>query len=138
MITYLLYAQNLYFGEKTMNIKLFMSAIIKFSLGVVLVGLLIFLPAGTLAYTYGWILMGVLFIPMFIAGFVMMAKNPELLKSRLNAKEKEKEQGLVLKLSALMFISGFVIAGLGYRFDWYMFPLPVVIVGARGEDTYLY
>ena len=110
--------------------KLFVSAILKFSLGVVLVGALIFLPAGTLAYFNGWLFMGILFIPMFLAGLVMMAKNPKLLESRLNAKEKQKEQDLVVKLSGLMFLAGFIVAGLGVRFGWYMLPKPVVIAFA--------
>ena len=110
--------------------KLFVQAIAKFLLGVVLVGVLIFLPAGTLSYAYGWVLMGILFIPMFAAGLVMMAKNPNLLKSRLNAKEKLNEQGLVVKLSGLMFMAGFVLAGLGVRLNWYMLPTGAVIVGA--------
>ena len=113
-----------------MTVKLFLQAIAKFLLGVVLVGALIFLPAGTLSYAYGWLLMGILFIPMFVAGFVMMAKNPGLLKSRLNAKEKLEEQSLVIKLSGLMFLVGFILAGLGVRFGWYMLPAGVVIVGA--------
>ena len=113
-----------------MNLKLFVQAILKFLLGVVLVGVLIFLPAGTLLYTYGWILMAILFLPMFIAGFVMMAKNPELLKKRLNAKEKLGEQQLVVKLSGLMFMTGFIVAGLGVRYGWYTLPLGAVIVGA--------
>ena len=113
-----------------MTVKLFLQAIAKFLLGVVLVGALIFLPAGTLSYAYGWLLMGILFIPMFVAGFVMMAKNPSLLKSRLNAKEKLEEQSLVIKLSGLMFLVGFILAGLGVRFGWYMLPAGVVIVGA--------
>ena len=101
-----------------MTVKLFLSAIIKFLLGVVLVGLLVFLPAGSLSYINGWIFMGVLFIPMFGAGIVMMFKNHKLLASRLNAKEKERKQSVVVKLSGLMFIAGFVLAGLDYRFKW--------------------
>lgn len=112
-----------------MNKRLFISAISKFLLGVVLVGALIFLPAGTFNYLGGWLLMGILFIPMFAAGIVMMIKNPALLKSRLNAKEKDREQDLVVKLSGLMFIGGFIVAGLGVRFGWYSLPLPVTIVG---------
>ena len=112
-----------------MNKRLFISAILKFLLGVVLVGALIFLPAGTFNYLGGWLLMGILFIPMFAAGIVMMIKNPALLKSRLNAKEKDREQDLVVKLSGLMFIGGFIVAGLGVRFGWYSLPLPVTIVG---------
>ncbi len=113
-----------------MTTKLFMQAIAKFVLGVVLVGALIFLPAGTLSYAYGWLLMGILFVPMFVAGLVMMAKNPSLLKSRLNAKEKLEEQSLVVKLSGLMFLAGFILAGLGVRFGWYVLPRYAVIIGA--------
>jgi protein-S-isoprenylcysteine O-methyltransferase Ste14 len=101
-----------------MSAKLFFQAIIKFTLGVVIVGALIFLPAGTLTYYNGWLFMGVLFIPMLLAGIVMMIKNPKLLASRLDVKEKQKEQGLVIKLSGLMFVIGFVVAGLDFRFNW--------------------
>lgn len=113
-----------------MTAKLFLQAIIKFLLGVMLVGLLIFLPAGTLSFWNGWLFMGILFIPMFFAGLIMMWKNPGLLKGRLNAKEKLKEQGLVIKLSGLMFTLGFLLAGFGVRFNWYTLPLPVVIAAA--------
>lgn len=113
-----------------MSAKLFISAIMKFLLGVVLVGALIFLPAGTLSFWQGWILMGVLFIPMFVAGVIMMCVNPALLASRLNAKEKEKEQNLVVKLSGLMFIAGFIVAGLGYRFHWYVLPIWVTVAAS--------
>ena len=113
-----------------MSIKLFLSAIIKFLLGVILVGALIFLPAGTILYFNGLLLMGILFVPMFLAGIVMMFKNPALLESRLDAKEKEKDQGLVVKLSGLMFLAGFIVAGLGYRFGWYILPCSVSIGGA--------
>ena len=113
-----------------MTIKLFIQAIIKFLLGVVLVGALIFLPAGTLDYMGGWLLMGILFVPMFGAGIVMMIKNPALLASRLDAKEKLKKQDTVVKLSGLMFTAGFVTAGLGVRFGWYMLPKGVSIGGA--------
>lgn len=113
-----------------MKAKLFISAILKFSLGVVLVGLLIFLPAGTFTFFNGWLFMGILFVPMFLAGLVMMAKNPKLLETRLDAKEKEAEQSLVVKLSGLMFLVGFIVAGLGVRFNWYTLPKSVVIVSA--------
>lgn len=113
-----------------MTVKLFVSAIVKFLLGVILLGLLIFLPAGTLVYFNGWLLMGILFIPMFLAGIVMMFKSPNLLKSRLDAKESEKEQSIVVTLSGLMFVVGFVVAGLGVRFDWYTLPLPVTVTAA--------
>ena len=113
-----------------MNAKLFFEALIKYLLGVLIVGVLIFLPAGSLKYYNGWLLMGVLFIPMFVAGIVMMIKNPELLKSRLDAKEKQKSQGIVIKLSGLMFIGGFVVAGLDYRFTWLQMPFWLSIVFA--------
>ena len=110
-----------------MTKKLFYEAIIKFLLGVILVGLLIFFPAGTLSFYNGWLFIGILFVPMFLAGNVMMLKNPELLKKRLDAKEKESEQSLVVKLSGLMFLAGFIVASLGYRFDWYMLPKAISI-----------
>jgi protein-S-isoprenylcysteine O-methyltransferase Ste14 len=105
-----------------MSSKLFLQAILKFLLGVLLVGVLIFVPAGTVQYVGAWLLMGILFIPMFCAGIVMMFKNPSLLQSRLDAKEKQKEQDIVVKLSGLMFLSGFIVAGLGIRFGWYLLP----------------
>ena len=113
-----------------MTTKLFIQAIIKFLLGVILVGLLIFLPAGTVSYFNGWLLMGILFVPMFFAGIVMMFKNPELLKKRLNAKEKQQEQNMVVKLSGLMFLVGFILAGLGFRFGWDPLPKGVTIGAA--------
>ena len=113
-----------------MTIKLFLQAIAKFLLGIVLVGLLIFLPAGTLLFFNGWLLMGILFVPMFAAGIVMMFKNPELLRKRLNAKEKDREQSLVVKLSGLMFLAGFIVAGLGFRFNWYTLPKIAIIIAA--------
>ena len=94
-----------------MTKKLFFQALIKFTLGIVIIFLLIFIPAGTLTYLNGWIFMGILFIPMLIAGIVMMIKNPQLLKSRLDAKEKQDEQGMVVKLSGIMFLAGFIIHG---------------------------
>lgn len=100
------------------SLKLFLEAIIKFLFGIVLVGLLIFLPAGTLSYFNGWLFMIVLFIPMLIAGIIMMIKNPKLLANRLDAKEKQIDQNLVIKLSGLMFVAGFIVAGLDYRFKW--------------------
>ena len=111
-----------------MTAKLFFSAITKFLLGFFLVALLIFLPAGSLKFLNGWLFLGVLFIPMFIAGIIMMIKSPELLKKRLEAKEKQKEQNLVIKLSGLMFLSGFVIAGLNHRFSWHILSKKIVIV----------
>ena len=93
-----------------MNIKLFFQAIIKFILGVLLIGLLLFIPANTINYWNGWLFMGLLFVPMFIAGIVLMIKNPELLRKRLNAKEAENEQKQVIVFSGLMFLLGFIIA----------------------------
>ena len=102
--------------------KLFLSAIAKFSLGVFLVGGLLFVSAGAFDFWQGWLLMGVLFIPMFIAGLVMLAKNPTLLQERLQAKEKRKTQDMVVKISGLMFIAGFVLSGLNFRFQCDMRP----------------
>lgn len=113
-----------------MTFKLFIQALIKFALGVVRVGLLVFLPAGTLDYFGGQLFMAVLFIPMLSAGIVMMVKNPSLLKSRLDAKEEQKDQDLVVKLSGLMFLAGFVIAGLDFRFGWSDLPEGVIIGAA--------
>ncbi len=113
-----------------MTVKLFMSAVLKFLLGVALVGVLIFWPAGTLRFFGGQMLMGILFIPMFLAGIIMMLKNPSLLAKRLNAKEKLKEQDTVQKLSGLMFIAGFTVAGLNYRFGWYTLPIGVSVGAA--------
>ena len=113
-----------------MTAKLFVQAILKFTMGVVLVGLLIFLPAGTWNYPGGWLLMGILFVPMFLAGIVMMWKNPDLLRSRLNAREKQMEQSRVVKLSGLMFLGGFIVAGLDFRFGWLPLPKAVSMVGA--------
>ena len=110
--------------------KLFIEAITKFTCGLLLVGLLIFLPAGTLAYTGGWLLMGLLFGPMLIAGFVMLAKSPDFLKKRLDAKEKQAAQKGVLAFSGLMFIGGFVVAGLDFRFGWSQMPQWVVVTAS--------
>ena len=110
--------------------KLFVEALTKFTAGMILVGLLVFLPAGSFAYWQGWLFMGILFVPMFFAGLVMMAKNPGLLRSRLDAKEKQRDQDLVVKLSGLMFLAGFVVAGLGVRFDWYVMPKGAVFAAA--------
>lgn len=113
-----------------MNKKLFLQAIIKFLFGVLLVGLLVFLPAGTLQFFEGWLFMGILFVPMFFAGLVMLVKNPGLLESRLNAKEKQADQGLVVKLSGLMFLAGFIVAGLDFRLEWLTLPKGVSIGAA--------
>ena len=113
-----------------MNKELFINAITKFSAGLVLVSLLLFLPAGTFRYPQAWLLLGILFVPMFIAGLVMMKKNPELLRKRLNAKEKEAEQKKVILFSGLMFLSAFLSAGLSFRYDLLMLPFPASILSA--------
>ena len=110
--------------------KLFIQGLIKYIFGVLLVGSLIFVPAGTINYLNGLIFMGLLFIPMLLAGIVLIIKDPELLKRRLNAKEKENEQKMVIALSGLMFISGFIIAGLNYRFNWIVLPNIVTIISS--------
>lgn len=113
-----------------MTKELFYQAILKFVFGVLAIGILIFLPAGTFDYWNAWLFMGILFIPMFFTGIVMMIKNPALLKKRLNAKEQQSEQNLVIKLSGLMFVAGFVIAGLNFRFQWIVLPDWILWAGA--------
>ena len=105
-----------------MDNGLLTQALAKFFLGVILLGVLIFLPAWSLKFWQGWLLMGILFVPMFVAGLVMMAKNPDLLRKRLNAKEQEAEQKTVVKLSGMLFIAAFVVAGLNWRFGWWVLP----------------
>ena len=107
--------------------KLFFEAIFKFILGVLMVGILLFWPAGTFLFWNAWLLMGLLFIPMFIAGIILMIKNPDLLRKRLDAKEKEGEQKKVIGMSAIIFILGFVLAGLDFRNGWSNMPLWVVM-----------
>ena len=110
--------------------KLLINALTKFIVGFVLIGVLIFLPAGTFEYFGGWLFVAVLFIPVFIMGVVLFVKAPELLRKRLEEKEKENTQKIVVLLSALMFIGGFVIAGLDFRFGWSKMPNIVVIISA--------
>ena len=113
-----------------MSLKLVLQAITKYFLGVIIVGLLLFLPANTFKYQNAWIFMSLLFIPMFIAGIIMMIKNPELLKRRLNAKEEQKDQKQVILYSGLMFLSGFITCGLNYRYAWTSIPDIVVIISS--------
>ena len=113
-----------------MTKKLFVQAIVKFLAGVVLLGALIFLPAGTLRFPNGWLLMGLLFFPMLCAGIVMMLYAPGLLEKRLNAKERQSEQKEVVWQSGLMFIAAFVLAGLNFRFGWLSLPKWLVWAGA--------
>lgn len=112
-----------------MTKKLFIQAIGKFLFGLILVGALLFIPAGTIRYPNGWIFILVLFVPMFVAGLVMMFKNPELLKKRLNAKEEEKEQKAVIAFSGIMFLAAFIVAGLNFRFQWLVLPKWAVAIG---------
>ena len=113
-----------------MTKKLFFQAMAKFLLGLLLVGALLFLPAGTLRYWQAWLLIGPLFAPMFCAGLVMMVKNPALLQKRLNAKEEQNEQKAVVALSGVMFLAAFLVSGLNRRFGWLRFPSWAVWVGA--------
>ena len=105
-----------------MTRQLFVQAMIKFTLGLIVTALLLFLPAGTLRFRNGWLLMGILFVPMFIAGLVMMRRSPELLKKRLNVREQEMEQKTVIALSGVMFLAAFIVAGLNARFCWIVMP----------------
>ncbi|MBQ1877377.1 MAG: isoprenylcysteine carboxylmethyltransferase family protein [Erysipelotrichaceae bacterium] len=109
-----------------MDKKLLREAVIKFTAGIILVGVLLFVPAGTLKWPNGWLFMGVLFIPMFIAGIVMYLKAPALLRSRLSAREKEATQQGVIRYSGLMFLAAFIVAGLNFRFGWTSLPAFVV------------
>ena len=113
-----------------MDKGLLIQSLTKFFLGVVVLAVLLFLPAGSFHYWQGWLLMGILFVPMFIVGLVMMAKNPELLRKRLNAKEKETEQKTVVGISGLLFLAAFVVAGLNWRLGWWVLPDWVVWVAA--------
>ena len=113
-----------------MDIKLFFQAVLKFLCGFVLVAALLFIPAGSFGYRQAWLLLGILFVPMFCAGIVMLAKNPELLRKRLNAKEKQSEQKAVILLSGLMFLAAFLLAGLNFRFGWMVLPGWVSIAAA--------
>ena len=111
-----------------MDKKLFMQAITKFAFGFIIIALLLFIPAGTLNYWNAWLFMGILFVPMFIAGIILMINNPDLLRKRLNAKEKEDEQKRVLLLGGIMFNCGFVVSGLNYRFEWVILPKWIIVV----------
>ena len=113
-----------------MNSTLFLQAIVKFLSGLILIGLLLFLPAGTFLWPQAWLLIGILFIPMFIAGLIMMKKSPDLLKRRLNARESQTEQREVIVLSGLMFLAAFVVAGLNRRFGFILLPMWICYVAA--------
>lgn len=113
-----------------MNAKLALSGISKYIMGLILVGVLLFLPAGTMHYWNGWLFIGLLFIPMLILGTVLFVKSPELLEKRLRSKEKENEQKQVVVISFLMFVGGFVVSALDYRFGWSRLPIAVVVIAA--------
>ena len=112
------------------NKTLLIQALVKFFAGVVILGLLIFLPAGSLGYWQGWLFMGILFVPMFVAGLVMIARNPDLLRKRLSAKEEEKEQKIVVAMSGQIFIAVFLVAGFNWRYQWIVLPDWAVWVSA--------
>ena len=113
-----------------MNKKLVVEAISKYIVGIILVGLLLFVPSGSFNYWNAWLFIGLLFIPMFFVGIIMLFKDPKLLQSRLDAKEKESEQKIVVIISGIMFLSGFILAGLNYRFNWIVLPNIVVIIAS--------
>ena len=110
--------------------KLACNALIKFTVGLALVGALLFLPAGSFGYTNAWLFIGLLFAPMLILGIVLLIKSPALLKKRLDAKEKQNAQKGVVAASALLFLAGFVVAGLDFRFGWSHMPAWAVIVAS--------
>ncbi|MBE7056509.1 MAG: isoprenylcysteine carboxylmethyltransferase family protein [Ruminococcaceae bacterium] len=112
------------------ELKLLLNALIKYIAGFILIAALLFLPAGTFKYTNGWLFIGLLFIPMLILGVVLLLKAPGLLQKRLNAKEKQDTQKGIVAFSALIFLVGFILAGLDFRFAWTKIPLPIVIAGA--------
>lgn len=113
-----------------MDAKLFSQALTKFIFGLIIICLLLFIPAGTLNYFNGWLFIALLFIPMFIAGIIMFIKSPDLLKRRLNAKEEENEQKIVVLISGIMFLLAFIIAGLNFRFGWFKLPQIVIIIAS--------
>ena len=112
------------------NTKLFVQAVTRFLAGLFIVGLLLFLPAGTFAFWQAWLLIFILFVPMFIAGLILMKKSPDLLRKRLNAKEEQTEQKTVILLSGLMFLAAFIAAGLNFRFGWIALPGAVSFAAA--------
>ena len=113
-----------------MKMKLLISAVTKFISGILLVGALVFLPAGTFEYTGGWLFMLLLFIPIFIMGVLLFVKSPELLQKRLDGKEKETTQKGVVALSGIMFLGGFIVAGLDFRFGWSRVPNTVKFIAS--------
>ena len=111
-----------------MDKKLFIQAITKFVFGFLIIGLLLFIPAGTLNYWNAWLFIGILFVPMLIVGIILMIKSPDLLRKRLNSKEKESKQEILILLGGVMFICGFVVSGLNYRFNWIILPKWIIFI----------
>ena len=111
-----------------MDKKLFIQAITKFVFGFIIIALLLFIPAGTLNYWNGWLFISILFVPMFFVGIILMIKSPDLLRKRLNSKEKESEQEVLLLFGGLMFVFGFIVSGLNYRFEWIILPKWIVFI----------
>lgn len=105
-----------------MNKSLLIQALTKFLAGIVLVALLLFLPAASFAYWQAWLLMGILSVPMFFVGIILLLKSPDLLRKRLNAKEKDSEQKAVVAISGCLFLIAFIVAGLNWRFQWLLLP----------------
>lgn len=117
-------------GVKKMNKKLLFHAIMKFTIGILMVGILLFLPAGTFYYWNAWLFIGLLFIPMLVLGLILWIKAPDLLAKRLNSKEKETEQKHVIVLSLFIFVGGFVVSALDFRFEWSNLPMWVIVVAS--------
>ena len=113
-----------------MDTKLLIQALAKFLLGFIIIALLLFIPAGTLNYFNGWLFIALLFVPMFVVGIIMLYKSPELLKRRLNAKEEENEQKIVLLVSGIIFLVAFALAGLNFRFGWFKLPQTVILIAS--------
>ena len=113
-----------------MDTKLFLQALSKFIIGLVIICILLFIPAGTINYPNGWLFIALLFIPMFFAGIIMLFKSPDLLRRRLNAKEEEDEQKTVILLSGIIFLLAFILAGLNFRFGWFKLPTIVIIIAS--------
>ena len=113
-----------------MDKKLFFQALSKFLIGLIIICILLFIPAGTLDYPNGWLFIALLFIPMFFAGIIMLFKSPDLLRRRLNAKESEDEQKTVILVSGIIFLLAFILAGLNFRFGWFHLPTVVIIISS--------
>ena len=113
-----------------MNIKLIFELLLKLLLGLILISLTLFIPSGTIKYWNAWLFIILLFIPIFITSIILLIKSPNLLKSRLNIKEKEQDQKKVVILSSIMFLAGFIIAGLNYRLNWILLPNIIVVIAS--------